>query len=93
MKTIRRLAAVSSLVWSPLVLALILTFGAVGDAHAKPRKLKRVPAAAMPAADKKTSDRPAGPGDPRINEGAQGRRNATVDAAAAAEGPINDRRP
>lgn len=70
-----------------------LTFSlAATDALAKPRKTpKQKPD--LSARDKDNRDAIRPPGDKGANEGAQGRRNATEDAARAAEGPANDRRP
>jgi hypothetical protein len=49
--------------------------------------------AAAEARKKKKEDESPPPNDKRTNEGAQGRLNATEDAAASAESPINERRP
>jgi hypothetical protein len=44
-------------------------------------------------ANKKGDSETAPPGDKRTNEGAQGRKNATEDAARNADSPQFDRRP
>ena len=53
-----------------------------------------LPAAPALAKKKKTdADKPPPPGDKRTNEGAQGRMNATEDAARDADSPQFQKRP
>ena len=67
-----------------LVAAVALTPGRA-EAKKKPK-----PAA---EAHKKSDAKPPPPGDKSTNEGAQGRKNATEDAARGADSPQFDRRP
>lgn len=63
------------------------------DAFAKPRKPpKQKPDVIAPKDKNKNDDGLRPPGDKGANDGAQGRRNATEDAARAAEGAANSRR-
>jgi hypothetical protein len=68
-------------------LALLLALSAPADAK------KKKPSSAAPSVTKKQDDKPPPPGDKRLNEGAQGRQNATEDAAKAADSPQFERRP
>jgi hypothetical protein len=70
-----------------LVAAVTLTAETAHDAEAK----KKPQSAAQ--AKKKGDGKPPPPGDKRTNEGAQGRMNATEDAARGADSPQFDHRP
>ena len=56
-------------------------------------KKKKHPSASASAQKKKDADKPPPPNDPRTNEGAQGRINATRDAAQGADSPQFQHRP
>jgi hypothetical protein len=56
-------------------------------------KKKKTPPASATAKKGKEADKPPPPNDKRTNEGAQGRMNATEDAAKQADSPQFDRRP
>jgi hypothetical protein len=68
-----------------LILAALLMFAAPAEAK------KKKPSAAGTV--KKQEEKPSPPGDKGSNEGAQGRRNATEDAARAADSPQWEHRP
>jgi len=68
-----------------LVLAALLMFAAPAEAK------KKKPSAAGTV--KKQDEKPRPPGDKGSNEGAQGRKNATEDAARSADSPQWERRP
>jgi hypothetical protein len=70
---------------SVLLLAVALAFASPVEAK------KKKPATAGEV--KKKEDKAPPPGDKTQNEGAQGRKNATEDAAKAADSPQFERRP
>lgn len=63
---------------------------AAGTAHAK---RKKTPATSASAKKGKDANKTPPPNDKRTNEGAQGRMNATEDAAQGADSPQFQRRP
>jgi hypothetical protein len=71
--------------WVLLMLAAILTFAAPVEAK------KKKPSASGEVTKKE--DKVPPPGDKRQNEGSQGRKNATEDAARSADSPQFERRP
>jgi hypothetical protein len=56
-------------------------------------KKKKTPPTSSSAQKGKDADKPPPPNDKRTNEGAQGRMNATEDAAKDADSPQFQRRP
>lgn len=71
--------------------ALFSLFAMTAPAHAKKKKKSSMPAVAT---QKSTDGNKMPPvGDKRTNEGAQGRMNATEDAAQQADSPQFDHRP
>jgi hypothetical protein len=73
------------------VLIASLPMVSAGTAHAKKKK---APAATVQTQKSKDGAvKPPPPNDKRTNEGAQGRMNATEDAARSADSPQFDRRP
>jgi len=56
-------------------------------------KKKKTPPTSTSATKGKDADKPPPPNDKRTNEGAQGRMNATEDAAKDADSPQFQRRP
>ena len=56
-------------------------------------KKKKTPPTSATATKGKDANKPPPPNDKRTNEGAQGRMNATEDAAKQADSPQFDRRP
>jgi hypothetical protein len=67
------------------LLAILLAFAPL--AQAKPRKTSAT------VTKKKSDDKPPPPGDKSQNEGAQGRQNATEDAARASDSAQFEGRP
>ncbi len=63
---------------------------AAGTAHAK---RKKTPPTSGSAQKGKDANKPPPPNDKRTNEGAQGRMNATEDAAQSADSPQYQHRP
>jgi hypothetical protein len=79
--------AVTGFAAACLLVALVFP---VGEACAK---TKKKPSTAGEVKKKEKEEKPPGPSDERVNEGGQGRKNATQDAASSTEHPINERRP
>jgi hypothetical protein len=73
-----------------VLIALLLATVPAAPALAKKKK---APAAEGTAKKGKDADKPPPPGDKRTNEGAQGRMNATEDAARDADSPQFQHRP
>ena len=76
-----------------LVVALLLASLPSVTAGTALAKKKKTPATAGSAQKGKDADKPPPPNDKRTNEGAQGRMNATEDAAKGADSPQFERRP
>jgi hypothetical protein len=74
-----------------IVIALLLA--TVPCAPALAKKKKKHDTSAETKKGKGDADKSAQPGDKRTNEGAQGRINATEDAARGADSPQFDHRP
>jgi hypothetical protein len=74
-----------------LLFALTATFGVGLAACPVAEAKKKKPSTA--AEVKKKEEKPPPPGDKSQNEGAQGRKNATEDAARSADSPQWERRP
>jgi hypothetical protein len=71
-----------------------LLIGALSLAVATPAMAKKKkPAPSATTTAKKKDDKPSPPGDKGDNDGAQGRRNATEDAARAADSSQFEHRP
>jgi hypothetical protein len=76
-----------------LVVALLLaSVPSFGSAPALAKK-KKTPPTSSSAQKGKDANKPPPPNDKRTNEGAQGRMNATEDAAKGADSPQFDHRP
>jgi hypothetical protein len=70
------------------LLAILLALALPADA-----KPKKSPSSSGSVTTKKGDDKPPPPGDKSQNEGAQGRKNATEDAARASDSAQFERRP
>ncbi|HEY2743132.1 MAG TPA: hypothetical protein VGL86_00855 [Polyangia bacterium] len=75
-----------------LVALSILALPALSPAVAHAKKKKTPPTSAS-AQKSKDANKPPPPNDKRTNEGAQGRMNATEDAAQSADSPQFQNRP
>ena len=75
-----------------LVAVLIAALPGLSSTAALAKKKKTPPTSAS-ANKGKDADKPSPPNDKRTNEGAQGRMNATEDAARAADSPQFQHRP
>ena len=73
-----------------LLIALMIASLPAAPAMAKKKK---TPSSSASAKKGKDADKPPPPNDKRTNEGAQGRINATEDAAAGADSPQFQHRP
>jgi hypothetical protein len=71
------------------IIALVIATLPAAPALAKKKK----PSTSASTQKHKEGDKTPPPNDKRTNEGAQGRMNATEDAAAGADSPQFDRRP
>jgi len=75
-----------------LVALLVASLPALSSAPAHAKKKKSPPTSAS-AQKGKDANKPPPPNDKRTNQGAQGRMNATEDAARSADSPQFDHRP
>lgn len=76
-----------------LVVALLVASLPVLSSVPAHAKKKKTPSTSASAQKGKEAKKPPPPNDKRTNEGAQGRMNATEDAARSADSPQFDHRP
>jgi len=75
------------------LLALVLALSWAAPAISLAKKAKKPATAGETSKKKKEAEKLPPPGDKGTNEGAQGRQNATEDAARAGEHPSFDHKP
>ena len=76
-----------------LIVAVLVASLPVLSAGTAQAKKKKTPPVSATAQKSKDANKPPPPNDKRTNEGAQGRINATEDAAQGADSPQFERRP